>query len=133
MSILTIRRILERRLNTIPTPLQTAYENTKTSQSPPYQRVFLFPSATNNAGISSHAHSREIGFMQVSLFYPAGGGTRDASLQAERIRDQFPAGHTEIEDGLQLVITKKPHISSAATVDGLLMLPVSIYYEATEL
>lgn len=133
MSILTIRRILERRLNTMPTPLKTAYENTKTSQSPPYQRVFLFPSATNNAGISSHAHSREVGFMQVSLFYPAGNGMHDAATQAELIRAQFPAGYTEVEGGVQVVITKKPHIASAATVDGLLMLPVSIYYEATEL
>ena len=133
MSILTVRRILERRLNGMPANIQTAYENTMTTQNPPYQRVFLFPSATSNAGISDHAHSREVGFMQVSLFYPAGSGMRDAATQAELIRAQFPAGHTEIEDGLQVVITKKPHISSAVTVDGLLMLPVSIYYEATEL
>lgn len=117
----------------MPVTLQTAFENTKTTQTPPHQRVFLFPSTTVNAGISDRVHSRDIGFMQVSLFYPAGNGTHDAAVQAERIRAQFPAGYTEVEDGLQVVITQKPHISSAGIEDGLLVLPVSIYYEATEI
>lgn len=133
MSIITIRQVIERRLGGVDTPIPTAHENTQTTQSPPYQRVFLMPASTEVSGFSDHAHSVDTGFMQVSLFYPTGAGAKDAMLQAERIRARFPAGYTEVESGFQIRITKKPHIEHGAVLDGVYCLPVSIHYEAIEL
>lgn len=93
------------------TPNLTAWENVAFAPVPlvPYQKVnFLFARPENPTFGGSH--SRENGFMQVTLYYPAQRGSSAIDIRAEAIRSIFYRGASFTKDSIVVHIPGKPEI-----------------------
>lgn len=134
MSQLIIRQLLEVRLNTIASPLPTAYENVPFKPTPrtAYQKVHLLPAATENPAYGDNVTvlERESGVFQVTLMYPENEGAANATTRAESIRALFPRGLVLTSGAVRLRIDRSPSVASAFPDNGYFSLPVSVFYTA---
>ncbi|WP_337678114.1 phage tail terminator-like protein [Rodentibacter pneumotropicus] len=110
----------------------TAWEGINNSPKLPYQTVWLTISTAQTGAISSKPHSKETGFMQVTLHYPAGNGTQDIEERASQIRKHF-YGQSFIQENVQVVILSPPLIGGIFLSDDKLALPITINFTAYEL
>lgn len=131
MSIIAIRRALEKRLNAMTPAMATAWENDDfdTTVNSTYQRVNLLPAAPDDTIISARSYFQN-GIFQVMLVYPTNTGPGVAAARANAVRLQFRRGSTLIEPGLSIHITKTPAIAPALIADGRYNVPVSITFQA---
>lgn len=131
MSNLIIRKLLETQLNSItPSTLPTAWENLafKPIAGSAWQRVNMLPAQTENPTMGE-GFKREVGVLQVTLFYPLNEGPQKAMQRAEVIRAAFKRSTAWFEGTLRVLIERDPYISPAVVVDGAwYALPVSIPY-----
>ena len=137
MSYKVIRQLLETRLAQMPGGLTTAWENAQLdeSQGGPYQRVYLLPGQTEQPTMGSLTGSgtalqREVGLLQVSLYYPQNAGPGDAAAMAETLRARFPRGLVLTSGSVRVVIEQAPSIGPSLTEGGFYVLPVSVFYRA---
>lgn len=131
MSSLVTKKLLEKHLLEITPSLATAFEGvTYTPVSgTPYQRVVALPRSTQNPTMGDEYY-REIGVLQVFLYYPINTGSGAALARAELIRNKFKRGTTLIDGNVKVHIIYTPSVRGSAVVNDRLMVPVSIDYTA---
>lgn len=126
-----IRSILQTHLTELG-KFNTAWEGGNNQVTLPYQSVFLNISTTMTSTISDRPLAEESGFLQVTLFYPLGNGTRAIEQRASEIRQHF-YGLSFIDDGVQIVVHSPPQINNTFIIDDKLALPITINFTAYEL
>lgn len=131
MSILIVRRALEKRLATMSPAIATAYENAGYTPvaGTPYQRAELLPNTPDNAVMGASVYW-ERGLFQVTLAYPTGTGSIAAATRAELIRTHFKRGTTLTESGVSVNVTHTPKIHPALIDGDRYCIPISIMYQA---
>lgn len=95
----------------------------------PHQQVTLLPATPDNPTFGD-GHYREIGFIQVTLFYPRGFGTLGIMTRAELIKSTFPRGSSFSSNGVVVHIPRTPVILSSGVQDESLVAIVKIQYYA---
>ena len=124
-----LRAALETALAAMTPALATAWEGVAYTPvvNTPYQQVALVPGTPINDEYGGGFQDQ--GFFQVSLHYPPGLGSKDATDRALAIRAVFYRGATFTKNGLVVKIVKTPTILPAMDDDqGRYVLPVSIQY-----
>ncbi|MGX2975566.1 phage tail terminator-like protein [Ursidibacter arcticus] len=127
----TIRSIIQTHLTELG-KFNTAWEGVNNKVELPYQSVFLNISSTTTSIISDRPLATETGFLQVTLHYPLGNGTKAIEQRADEIRRHF-YGKSFIEDGIQVVIHSPPHLGGTFLMDDKLVMPMTINFTAYEL
>lgn len=132
MSDAIIRRLLEVRLNAVSGGFSTAFENApfRPVTGVPYQQVWLMPGQTQAPTLPAGGLKREVGFLQVSLFYPENEGSANAAARAEAIKAQFPHGLVLTEGAVRLTVDLPPYTSRGFQDGGRYVLPLTIPYRA---
>jgi hypothetical protein len=130
MTALLIRQALESRLAAMTPSLATAFENVpfKPTNGTAYQSVHVMFTAPDNREIGRQYVAR--GFMQVSLFYPEGGGAEPATSRAELIRSTFYRGLSLTNGAVTVTIDRTPEILPGSNDDDRFVLPVRIPFYA---
>lgn len=126
-----VRSILQKHLDGLG-KFNTAWEGVKSIPKLPYQTVYLNISTSETGAISDRPLAEETGFLQVTLFYESGSGTKAIEDRATLIRDRF-YGQSFTKDRVQVVIHKPPNIGGIFLIDDKLALPVTINFTAYEL
>lgn len=94
----------------------------------PYQQVrFMYATPED---IEAGAAYRELGYVQVNLFYPLDGGSADAETRAQAILNAFKKATTLVNSGVTVIIDKTPAIGNGAPDVDRWMLPVKIPFHA---
>lgn len=126
-----IRSVLQNHLTELGR-FNTAWEGVNNKVELPYQSVFLNISTSTTATISDRPLATETGFLQVTLFYPFGKGTKTIEQKASEIRRHFQ-GLSKIDSNVQVVVHSPPQIGGAFLSEDRLALPITIYFTAYEL
>jgi hypothetical protein len=95
----------------------------------PFQKVNLLRAAPETPAYGGN-FSREVGFMQVSLFYPKGIGTSLIDTRAELLQSTFKRGLSFTKDSIVVHIHKKPEVQHSLIIDQAITLSVRIPYYA---
>jgi hypothetical protein len=135
VSLAVVRKLLEERLASLAPSLPTAYENVKfdRSQNVPFQEVVLMPAGVEDPTFGTPGGPglrREIGLVQIKLFYPEAAGSGAATARAEAVRSHYPRGLTLTQANVRVMIVKSPAIGPGRPDGGFWALPVSVYYSA---
>lgn len=93
----------------------------------PCQRVLLIPAKPENPSFGSN-HVRELGFLQITLYYPVQLGTYDVMTRAELIKSTFKRGASFSYGGLTVNISGTGLIMQTDPVDEYLLVGVRIPY-----
>jgi hypothetical protein len=93
----------------------------------PSQRVQIVPSAPQNPSFGGGL-TRELGFLQITLYYPVQFGTFDIMTRAELIKSTFKRGSTFSFGGLTVNISSTGSIMSAAPEDEYFIVGVRMPY-----
>lgn len=130
MSQVAIRRAIEARLHTMSPAHATAWENASFQPVPgtPYQKAEMVPGIPENP--TKDSFTRELGFYQVTLFYPLDKGTNPAEARFELIKARFPKGLQIIQDGVTVTISGTPYRLPALRDGDRWSVPVRIPYYA---
>ena len=122
----SIRAALETRLNSIASPLPTAWENVPFTQPiTAFQRAYILPANSATPSFGDNL-SMESGLLKISLCYPEGTGPAAALARALSIRAWFPRGLSVTSGGITVRISSKPSIAPALYEPGLYVVPVTI-------
>jgi hypothetical protein len=128
--LVSVRAALEIRLNAIASPLATAWENSA-DYSPvknvPYQLVNILFAEPVNPEMNGRYIQQE-GYMQVTLRYPHGAGSKDCMTQAQAIRDWFYRGLQVAANGITVTINRTPNVSPGALDGDRYAVPVKIRF-----
>lgn len=95
----------------------------------PFQKVHLLPATPENPTYGD-AHSREIGYLQVTLYYPKGLGTFGIMTRAGLIKSTFPRGSSFTHDSLVVHVLKTPVVLPSVPQDENIVVIVKIPYYA---
>lgn len=95
----------------------------------PFQKVNLLRARPQTPTYGGN-FSREVGFMQVSLFYPKGKGTFALDSRAELLQSTFKRGSSFTKDLIVVHINDKPDVQPSLVTDQAIMLHVRIPYYA---
>lgn len=128
MSMITIRSILESALKAVDPTMQTAYENVKFTPTVgvPFQVPYIITSRPQNPTIGGDFY-REVGYMQVNLYYPLGEGSLAITTRAELIRNTFKRGATFTKNDTTVVITGTPDMRFVTELDHYVAI-LKIYF-----
>lgn len=87
----------------------TEWENTSFSPivDVPWQRVSVMFAEPDAPSMGSSMR-REVGFLQITLFYPKQIGTADINDRIEMIMSLFKRGATFVKDSVKVVVNKPP-------------------------
>lgn len=131
MSLIKISAAFEKKLATIASNIDTAYENVTYTpvEGVPFQRVRILPAPPENPTIGG-AYYREVGFFEVMLFYPLNKGRGTAHAKAEALKSHFSRGLSMTESGLVVKVMTTPTVGTAVQTDKHYVLPISINYYA---
>lgn len=126
-----IRRILESHLAKLDA-FPTAWEGVKTEPKLPYQAVYLSVNTAKTSTISDKPLATETGFLQLTLFFDNGQGTKAIEQRASQLRQHF-YGLSVVESHIQLIIHHPPQIGRLFLSGNSLALPITISFTAYEL
>ncbi|WP_225784254.1 phage tail terminator-like protein [Xenophilus sp. Marseille-Q4582] len=131
MSIVLVRRALEKRLAALTPALPTAWENAAftpvTGQA--WQRATVLRNTP--LGLDLAGQMTELrGDFRIGLFYPVGVGTATAEARAELLRAHFGPVQRLTEAGVTVHLTSPVYVGSAVPDDGWLHVPVAVYWRA---
>ncbi len=131
MSLINVKRALERHLNTMTPSISTAYEGESFTPvaGTPYQRVQIVPRRVENPVFGSSYH-RMIGDFQVFLAYPMNKGTGSVLQRAEEIKSHFSRGLFFLENNTRIHILSTPEIMGTIVSQDRIIVPVIIEYTA---
>ena len=131
MSVYSISKAIEKRLDSLSPKLSTAYENVPFTpvNGTPWQDVRILPANPDNSSIGG-GHYIEVGLAQILVCYKAGTGKKLAQERAQSIKTHFKRGTTMIEDGLNVIITRTPSIGGAFNDGDWYKVPVTIFYQS---
>ena len=93
----------------------------------PYQRARLLPATPENPTLGDQYH-REVGFFEVTLFYPINQGSGLANARADSVKQQFARGVTMVQNGQTVKVLRTPTVSPAIESDDRYIIPISIEY-----
>lgn len=132
--LLSIKFALETRLLAMPGGIavdHTQFENAKYTPvgTEPYQRVWLMPATPFNYGGMTSAH-RLLGFFQVDVCWPYGGGAGDAGALADSIAAWFPQGLSVDANNVTTRIDRTPEIKPGRSEGDRWVIPVRVSYFA---
>ena len=127
-----LRKAFEKYLVAMPQGLglsKTAFENTTFTPvlNQPYQLSRLVPLPVENPTFGDN-YNREVGFYQVVLSYPKGGGVGSISTMADKVKDYFKRGTTLIEGSDKIIIDRTPEISQVYINDNRAEITIRIRY-----
>jgi hypothetical protein len=125
------RNALERHLAEMPGNLPTAFENVRFTPEDgvAYQRCgMLWDSPID--GTMGRKLKKIGGIMQVTLMFPEGRGTDDASAQAAKIVDLFKPPMVIQEGGLRVCVVDPTKVANGFPSDGRWAVPVSVPWHA---
>jgi len=122
-----IRSALFKAITLMP-PLDTAWPNRKFTPKVnlPYQEVNIIYGEPENPSFGE-CH-REVGFLRITLRYPAGVGTKGINQRAELIRDTFFRGHTLVKNDSKVIIQRTPEITTGYNEDERYVVMVNIRF-----
>lgn len=95
----------------------------------PYISVRMLPARPENPTFGG-AHSREIGLLQLTLYYPTQRGTNAIMTRAELIRSTFPRGASFSNGGVVVNIPHKPELYPAMVGEEIITCIIRIPYWA---
>lgn len=129
MSLVLIRKALEKRLGTLTPAISTAHEGVsfKPVAGIPYQRTQVVPFEPLNPTLGDD-HFREQGEFQIYLCYPSNQGLADVTTQAELVKNHFKRGTTLTEGAIEVLITRTPQITGSLPLGDRVVVPVLIKY-----
>lgn len=116
-----------------PTTINTVDENEKfdpASATGPYETIHMLPGTPENAAMGSSSGVWRVGFFQVTLYYPAGQGTKAAALRAQAIAARFARGTTLTSGSITVKLTKPVDIKRSRLEGERYVLPVQIPFLA---
>lgn len=130
MSVIKVTKALHTAINAMSPALSTAWPNVPFTpvDNVPFQRVDILFAQPNNQEYGPNY--QEIGFMQVTLFYPHKVGLLDAMNRAELLRTTFRRGTSFINDSLAVVIERTPEIKPSQNDGERFVIPVIIRFYA---
>lgn len=98
----------------------------------PMQRINIVWASPQNPsyGDKTSIQTRESGFMQVTLYYPLGVGTKDVLSRAQLIKSTFPRGHSFSSNGITVNISGTAEIMGGVPVEEHYVVPVRIPFWA---
>ncbi|TNG94878.1 hypothetical protein FHQ28_05650 [Pasteurellaceae bacterium USgator11] len=126
-----IRSLLQAHLTKLGA-FNTAWEGVNNAPELPYQVPWLTISTASTASISDRPRAVETGFLQITLYYASGRGTKEIEDRAALIRRHF-YGQSLIKDSVQVVIHSPPTTGGIFLNDDKLALPITINFTAYEL
>lgn len=131
MSLVIVRRALEKKLAALSPNISISYENASFTPvaGTPYQKAELLPNTPDNS-IQGAVTYFERGIFQVTLCYPTGAGTAASGTQAQLTRAHFKRGTSMIESGINVIVTDTPKVSPAIIDGDRYCIPISIRYQA---
>lgn len=134
MSLNSIRKALERRIETLPGKIATVAEGTTYNPivDVPYQELILMPAVPENPTFGD-GYYRENGNLRVRLFFPNKRGVGAIIAYAESIRLHFQRATTLVEDGIEVIIRRTPAISGTQKINDRITMTVDINYFASVL
>lgn len=94
----------------------------------PFQKVNLMRGTPENPTYGGN-FSREVGYMQVTLFYPKGLGSAAIETRAELIQSTFKRGSTFVKDSIVVNVMKKPDVQPATIIEQNIVVVVKIPYK----
>lgn len=95
----------------------------------PYQKVNALYATPQNPTMGG-GHTRETGYIQISLYYPTNLGTVDVLTRAELIRSTFPRGASFSNGGVVVSIDNTPAILPGVVESETYAMAVMIPYRA---
>lgn len=130
MSVIAIKTALEVAVAAITPSIATAWENAdfQPTVGTEYQQVHVLFGEPGN--IEFGPLFRQVGVMQISLFYPLKTGTLAAQTRAELIRSTFKRGNSYSNSGITVTINKTPNIKAGTRDDDRWMIPIDIEFFA---
>lgn len=130
MSVIAVKTALEVAVAAITPSIETAWENAdfQPTVGTAYQQVHILFGMPDN--IEFGPLFRQVGVMQISLFYPLKTGTLAAQTRAELIRSTFKRGNSYSDSGITVTINKTPNIKAGIRDDDRWMIPVDIEFFA---
>jgi hypothetical protein len=130
VSVVKCRAALEVAVNAMAPVIATAWENTKFSPvvEQPYQRVSILFAEPGNEEYG--VNYQELGYMQITLFYPHETGSQAAMARAELIRQTFKRGSSFVNSGLTVVVSRTPEVMPAYNDGERFAVPVKIRFYA---
>ena len=127
MSVIKIKKALERNLNSMSPVLPIAFEGV--SFTPPegemYQSI-QFRFETPDDRVISKDYHRERLTVQIAIIGINGFGANDVLERAEAVREQFKKGTVLIEDGVTVRILYTPQITGVAPAQDRLVCPILV-------
>lgn len=128
MTAIRVRAALETAVLAMSPALSTAMENVPFTpvQGTPYQRVNVLFSEPGNQEYGGNY--QELGYMQLTLFYPLETGSGAANARAELIRQTFKRGASFANSGLTVVIERTPEIKAGFNDGSFYVLPVKVRF-----
>lgn len=131
MSQIAVRAAFETALAALTPAIATDFENAnfvKPGPSTPYQSVKLLFAKPENPEMGTGY--RELGYMQVTLFYPLGVGTLVAATRAKLLRDTFVKNTSLTNSGVVVTVNATPEIATGSPDDDRWMIPVKVPFHA---
>lgn len=130
MSVVKCRGALEVAVNAMSPALATAWENVafKPVTGQPYQRVSILFAEPGNEEYGPNY--QELGYMQITLFYPHETGAGAAMARAELIRQTFKRGASFVNAGLTVVVSRTPEVMPAYNDGERFAVPVKVRFYA---
>lgn len=125
-----IRQALEVRVAALTPQLSTQWENDTfvPVAGTPYQNVNILFADPNNPEWG-RAY-QEIGYVQITLRYPLGGGAADIQARAQAIRDWFYKGLQLTANGITVTVNKTPTIGGSFNDGDRYCIPVKVRFFA---
>jgi hypothetical protein len=135
VSFLIIRQQLETTLDAISAgQIETNYENVfyKPTKGVPFQRVQVVFATPENPTIGDNFY-RELGFMQVTLYFPLQNGARDSATWAQTVRAAFYRGRTFVTGKVTTTISQTMSRLPSIVEDDRFVVPLRIPFFANVL
>lgn len=126
--VTNIRSALEVALNAMSPSLSSAWENAPFTPvtGTAYQKVqLLFAEPVNSEFGRNH---RELGYMQVTLFYPLLVGAALPAARAELIRSTFYRGAAFTSSGVTVTVSNTPEVSPGSVDGDRFAIPVKVRF-----
>jgi len=106
-SFAEVQQLLEQKLATLVTAAEVHWENapfTPPTDGSPWYRVTFMPGTPFRGTLGENGFSELRGIFQVSVFYPAGGGSGTARAKADAIVSLFKSGTSLVGSSLSLLV-----------------------------
>lgn len=135
MSLLVIRQQLETTLDAVSAgQIESNYENVfyKPTKDVAFQRVQIVFGTPENPTVGDNFY-REIGFMQVTLYFPLQSGVKDSATWAQTLRTTFYRGRSFVTGKVTTIVSETLSRLPSIVEDDRYVVPLRIPFFANVL